>query len=111
MKFVVLLIFGILCHYTSAKDIESAKAIQIVSPKDHSFILELSEFRKIVENDNMKDRHVVAVSIAGPYPISPRKKFYVKHLFAVFVCSGIRTFGFFIQTFFFSMTIFILFTF
>lgn len=84
MKFVGLFIFGILCHNTFAKDIESAKAIQIVSPKDHSFKLELSEFLKIVEDDNMKDRHVVAVSIAGPYRQgkSFMLNFFLKYLYA-----------------------------
>lgn len=85
MKLVYLLIcIGILYHKISAEMTNSAKAIQIISPKYHSFNLELSEFRKIVEDDNMKDRHVVIVSIAGAFRQGKSflLNFFLKYLYA-----------------------------
>lgn len=40
--------------------------IQIVSPTNHSFRLELNDLKKLLEADDIKDRKVVVVSIAGP---------------------------------------------
>lgn len=64
--FCVLLIVGIFCLANSA-EVPSASAIRIVSPKDHVFNLELDEFNSIVNDDNLKDRNVVIVSIAGAF--------------------------------------------
>lgn len=66
-SFCVLICIGILCHKIIADEVNSSRAIQIVSPKNHTFNLELNELKKIVEDDNMKDRHVVVVSIAGAF--------------------------------------------
>lgn len=42
--------------------------VQILSPNNnHSFVLELSELKKVLETDTIKDRHVVVVSIAGAF--------------------------------------------
>lgn len=43
----------------------SGYPIQIVSPRNHSFDLNLSEVRQILQHDNIKDRNVVIVSLAG----------------------------------------------
>lgn len=46
---------------------ESAGAIQIIKPVNHTLQLQLDDLRPILEADNIKDRHVVVVSIAGAY--------------------------------------------
>lgn len=43
-----------------------AKAIQIVQPiDDHKFALKIDEFEKILNDEKIRDRHVVVISIAG----------------------------------------------
>lgn len=46
---------------------ETGEAIQIITSKNHKFELKLEKLKQIFEADEMKDRHVVLVSIAGPY--------------------------------------------
>lgn len=61
-----------------------AKAIQIVTPTNHQFKLELQNLKEILEHDDIENRHVVAVSIAGAF----RKgksfllNFFLKYLYA-----------------------------
>lgn len=60
------------------------KAIQIIAPDNHTLALQLEDFRYIFEADNIKDRHVSIVSIAGAF----RKgksfllNFFLKYLYA-----------------------------
>ncbi|XP_055319310.1 atlastin-like [Sitodiplosis mosellana] len=85
MKFIcVLICIGTLCHKITAEAINSATAIQIVSPVNHTFNLELNEFRKIVEDENMKNRQVVVVSIAGAFRQGKSflLNFFLKYLYA-----------------------------
>lgn len=62
----------------------SVKAVQIIVPKNHALELRLENFRDILESDNIKDRYVVIVSIAGSF----RKgksfllNFFLKYLYA-----------------------------
>lgn len=62
----------------------SAKAIQIIKPIDHTFHLESNYFKSIFDSDDLKDRDVVIVSIAGDL----RKgksfllNFFLKYLYA-----------------------------
>lgn len=42
-------------------------AIQIMAPVNHSMQLRLDEFKQILEADDIKDRHIVVVSIAGAF--------------------------------------------
>lgn len=45
----------------------SGEAIQIIKPKNHKFELNLESVEQIFQSDEIKDRNVVIVSIAGPY--------------------------------------------
>lgn len=44
---------------------KSAKPIQIIKKKNHTFYLELDELEPVFASDELKNRHVVIVSIAG----------------------------------------------
>lgn len=44
---------------------ESAKAIQIITPVNHEFKLQLGKLDDILKADEIKDRNVVIISIAG----------------------------------------------
>ena len=79
----VLLSIGIFCR-SVAGGIESAGPIQIVTPVKHSFELELDELKYILEADDIKDRDVVVVSIAGAYRKgkSFMLNFFLKYLYA-----------------------------
>lgn len=79
----VLFSIGIFCQ-SVASTFYSAGPIQIVSPVNHSFHLELNELDRILSSDDIKDRHVVVVSIAGAF----RKgksfllNFFLRYLYA-----------------------------
>ncbi|XP_055296601.1 atlastin-like [Sitodiplosis mosellana] len=51
----------------SAPESNSARAVQIICPENHKFKINLDEFNKIPNLNDMKDRHVVVVSIAGAF--------------------------------------------
>ncbi|XP_055309632.1 atlastin-like [Sitodiplosis mosellana] len=74
---------GIFCHI-SAGNFESARAIQIIKPENHSIQLELNDLKEILEADDIRDRQVVVVSIAG----AMRKgksfllNFFIRYLYA-----------------------------
>lgn len=61
-----------------------AKAIQIVTPVEHEFQLQIEELERILNADDLKDRHCVIISIAGAF----RKgksfllNFFLKFLYA-----------------------------
>lgn len=86
MKFVSLISWELLfvgfLGSLFAEDLDTA--IQIVTPVDHKFQLELKDLKRVLEEDEIKDRHVVVVSIAGAY----RKgksfllNFFLKYLYA-----------------------------
>lgn len=67
MNLVFVLIVGILCNKITAEGLLSPSAVQIVSLKNHTFNLEFNEFEKIINNEKLKDRNVIVVSIAGAY--------------------------------------------
>lgn len=50
-----------------SSDQKSGEAIQIIKPENQQFELQLDTLKQIFEADELKDRHVVVVSIAGPY--------------------------------------------
>lgn len=67
--FCISYCIGILRH-VSAEDIGSdsgARAIQIITPVNHSFQLQLNHLKPLLEAEEIKDRHVVVVSIAGAF--------------------------------------------
>lgn len=63
--FYILLFCGIFCHQTRMT--ESGKAIQIISPDNHSFKLESNRIAEIFANEHMNDRYIMVFSIAGPF--------------------------------------------
>lgn len=73
---------GILYCEASTNEFDSPKAIRIVTPVNHTFHLELSELKPILENGHIKDRHVVVVSIAGAFRQGKSflLNFFVKYL-------------------------------
>ncbi|XP_031634116.1 atlastin-like [Contarinia nasturtii] len=69
--FVLVVIVSIsvgLIRNVAAEDSDSvAGPIQIIRPVNHTLQLQLEDLKPILEADDIKDRHVVVVSIAGAY--------------------------------------------
>lgn len=56
------------CYSITFAEPQLKQAIQIISPtNNHSFELQLDELNKLLQVDDIKDRHVVIVSIAGAF--------------------------------------------
>lgn len=60
-----ILTFGILI-LCQIKRIETANAVQIITPENHIFKLNSKNLEEILERGDIKDRYVVVVSIVGP---------------------------------------------
>lgn len=80
--FCVLFAISFLSAKTSAAEIGSTEAFQIINPVNHVFQLKIDELKPILESDNLKDRHVVVVSIAGAYRQGKSflMNFFIKYL-------------------------------
>lgn len=64
---ILFVICATFCQHSIA-ELESAHAIQIVTPaNNHSFQLKLSELNQLLQVDSIKDRNVVVISIAGAF--------------------------------------------
>lgn len=63
----IFVLLGMCCHEISAEESSTPKAVRIVNPVNHTFHIQLDELRIILENDSIKDRHAVVVSIAGAF--------------------------------------------
>lgn len=64
----ISLVVGIFCLKISSTHLStSPRAIQIISSDDHSLQLKDDLLKSILENENIKDRHIVVVSIAGGF--------------------------------------------
>lgn len=59
-------------------------AVNLVSLENHVFELHLEEFKHILENESIKDRYVVIVSIAGAFRKGKSflMNFFLKYLYA-----------------------------
>ncbi|XP_055313931.1 atlastin-like [Sitodiplosis mosellana] len=71
MKFnlvaVLLSLFALgLSHQDTSAD-DKSHGIQLVSPKDKTFVLNGAALSSILNNDDLEDRHLVIISIAGPF--------------------------------------------
>lgn len=67
VSLVLLCLFtGLNCQILSPSS-DPGRAIQIVTPINHTFHLQLDELKGILEADPIKDRHVVVISIAGSF--------------------------------------------
>ena len=67
---VVTVVFCVICAICSSSvecSSNHSHGIQIITPVKHSYTLELSDLKRILEMDDIKDRHVVVVSIAGAF--------------------------------------------
>ena len=86
MKLVCVLLFAlvIFCQKTLGDELNSGQAIRIITTNDHVFNLELDGIKSILENDSIKDRSVVVVSIAGAFRQGKSflLNFFIKYLFA-----------------------------
>lgn len=67
---------------------QTGEAIQIISSRNHQFELNLERLKPIFEADEMKDRHVVLVSIAGPYR---RGKSFLLNFFLNYLSAQVRS--------------------
>lgn len=78
------IVFTFTFHTVWAVDYGSARAIQVVAPVNHSFHLELNELKGILEVDDIKNRHVVIVSVAGAFRKGKSflMNFFLKYLYA-----------------------------
>ncbi|XP_031631878.1 atlastin-like [Contarinia nasturtii] len=65
--YILPFLLGTLCHGVCANESNSPRAVQFVSPVNHTFQLELNELKSILENENIKNHHVVVVSVAGAF--------------------------------------------
>lgn len=71
---------------------DPAHAVQIVSSKNHQFELKLLDLQNILETEEIKDRYVVIVSIAGAY--RQGKSFLLNFLLKYLEARVTRTFEF-----------------
>lgn len=88
MKYITLtafqsLLIVIFCH-VSVGHFDSAGPIQIVVPVNHTFQLQLDELKYVLEADEIKDRHVVVLSVAGAFRQGKSflLNFFLKYLYA-----------------------------
>lgn len=69
MKFAtatfIIAVFLLQITKICSADFNSAGPIQIVIPKNQTYELEIDELNHILDADDIKDRHIVVVSIAG----------------------------------------------
>lgn len=63
---------------------DTGHAYNLISLENHIFQLHLGEFKRILENENIKDRYVVVVSIAGAFRKGKSflMNFFLKYLYA-----------------------------
>lgn len=78
------IIGGILCDGSPRDVVDVARGIQIISPINHTFQLNLSELKEILNNEAIRDRYVVVVSIAGVYRRGKSflLNFFLRYLYA-----------------------------
>lgn len=50
-----------------ARKMETPRAIQIITPVNHAFQLQLDDLKQILAADHIKDRQCVVISIAGAF--------------------------------------------
>lgn len=98
MKFTLVLI-GVVyiscCYFCiTAEESESVKAVQIISPLNHTFQLKIDELKEILEKDEIKDRKVVVFSIAGAFR---KGKSFLLNFFVPYLNAQVNT----VELFFF----------
>lgn len=87
---IILLIFFVKLNcYHADENCASGRAVQIIKPENHSFILELSSLKNILEANEIKDRNIVVVSIAGA---SRKGKSFLLDFFIRYLCAEVNRF-------------------
>lgn len=82
---VLLLAIGIVCGETFSSEPNTEHGIQILSPtKNHTYLLEFDELNRVLNAPEIRDRHVVVVSIAGAFRQGKSflLNFFLKYLYA-----------------------------
>lgn len=77
-----------------SSDFSSAGPIQIVIPKNQTYELEIDELNHILNADEIKDRHIVVVSIAGA---SRQGKSFLLNFFLKFLYAQVSEVMVFVQ--------------
>lgn len=88
---IVVLVIGTFGHPILAQASNSVEATQIISIDGGSFRLDVDRLKQVFGTEDMKDRHVIVVSIAGPYRTGKSflLSFFLKYLYAK-VCLSLR---------------------
>lgn len=71
-------IFPVQSNVIPTQNVQAARGIRILSPVNKSMLLKLNDLKHILEADDIKDRYVVVVSVAGA--LQQRKSFLPEFL-------------------------------
>lgn len=63
----IIILTGLWWASSTDTDCLSGHAIQILTPENHPFNLELNILKQVLEADEIKDRNVVVVGITGAF--------------------------------------------
>lgn len=97
MKIIPAILFSVfLLEITKicSADFNSAGPVQIVIPKNQTYELEIDELNYILDADDIKDRHIVVVSIAGA---SRQGKSFLLNFFLKYLYAQVSEQMFFVQ--------------
>lgn len=67
MRFILVLVCILFAILPTQSFDDLSRGVQIISPINHSYILRLEELKQILEVDEIKNRHISVVSIAGAF--------------------------------------------
>lgn len=98
MKITVAILISVFLLQTTKicpADFDSAGPIQIVIPKNQTYKLEIDELNHILDADDIKDRHIVVVSIAGA---SRQGKSFLLNFFLKFLYAQVSSLPFAIHS-------------
>lgn len=65
----------------------SSEPIQIITPVEHRFELQLDSVKRILEADEIKDRNVVVVSVSGAFR---KGKSFLLNFFLKYLCAQVK---------------------
>ena len=88
---VCFLFWCLVAEISFSNGANAARGVQIISPVNHTFQLDLSELKETLSSDAIKDRYVVVVSIAGAVR---RGKSFLMNFFLRYLYAQVRLFLF-----------------